>query len=890
MPDTSMHPVRMALEKFWAPVPWMLEAAVVLELVLGKYVEAAIIAGLLVFNAALGLFQESRAQATLAALKSRLALNASVRRDRAWKTMPAAELVPGDMVKLSLGGVVAADVHITSGEVLLDQSMLTGESVPIEAGAGVQTFAGALVRRGEAVAEVTATGARTKFGRTAELVRTAHVVSSQQKAVLRVVRNLAAFNGVVIVLLVAYARLLRMPLAEIIPLVLTAVLGSIPVALPATFTLAAALGARALAKLGVLPTRLSAVDEAGTTDVLCSDKTGTLTQNALTVTTVHPMPGFDEAHVLALAALASADGGQDPVDTAIRSAASGKGVSDAPTLVKFEPFDPAKKMSEATATDSAGATQRIVKGAFAVVTGLAQPSPAATAAANELEAKGFRVLAVAAGPQAAMKLAGLIALSDPPRSDSAALVTELHGLGVRTVMVTGDAPATAAIVARAVGLDGAVCPPGPIPDSVHPEQFAVFAGVLPEDKYKLVKAFQKGGHIVGMCGDGANDAPALRQAQIGIAVSTATDVAKSAAGMVLTEPGLVGIVAAVKEGRITFQRIQTYTLNSIAKKIVTVLFLIAGLIMTGHAILTPLLMVIVMVAGDFLAMSLTTDNVRPSPAPNAWQIGKLTTAGVVMGVCLLAFCTGVLAVGKFGMNLGMEALRTLAFVVLVFGSQAMIYAIRERRHLWTCSRPSRWLAVSSVADIGIAAILAVGGIAMTPLPPLVVAGTLAAAAAFAFVLDFVKVPVFARLGMAQRPGHRPLTNETRDVAKPEGTPMTEPSAGQPKASGSKPEAKVEAKPEVNPKPRPAAEAKPEADPEAEPKPEAKPDVAVLLHTTLGEILVAGLVKDPEDAGRLIAQGIIQTEARLAAVKPPEAEAAPEPEARTPSALTPKAAA
>jgi H+-transporting ATPase len=309
MPDTALRPLRMALEKFWAPVPWMLEAAIVLELVLGKYVEAAIIAALLVFNAALGLFQESRAQATLAALKSRLALNASVRRDGAWKTIPAAELVAGDVVKLSLGGVVAADVHLTKGEVLLDQSMLTGESVPIEAGAGFETYAGALVRRGEAVAKVTATGARTKFGRTAELVRTAHVVSSQQKAVLHVVRNLAGFIGIVIVLLVTYAWFLEMSLDEIIPLVLTAVLASIPVALPATFTLAAALGARALAKRGVLPTRLSAVDEAASMDVLCADKTGTLTRNALTVTTVHPMPGFDQAHVLALAALASSDGG-----------------------------------------------------------------------------------------------------------------------------------------------------------------------------------------------------------------------------------------------------------------------------------------------------------------------------------------------------------------------------------------------------------------------------------------------------------------------------------------------------------------------------------------------------------------------------------------------------
>ena len=322
MPDTSAHPLRMALQKFWAPVPWMLEAAIVLELVLGKYVEAAIIALLLLFNAALGLFQESRAQATLAALKSRLALSASVKRDGAWKTVPATDLVPGDLVKLSLGAVVAADVKLTSGEVLLDQSMLTGESVPIEAGAGLQTFAGALVRRGEAEAEVTATGTRTKFGRTAELVRTAHVVSTQQKAVLRVVRNLAAFNGAIIVLLVAYAWFLKMPVAEIMPLVLTAILASIPVALPATFTLASAIGARALAKLGVLPTRLSAVDEAASMVVLCADKTGTLTQNALTVTTVCPSPGFDEAHVLTLAALASSDGGQDPVDGAVRAAAN----------------------------------------------------------------------------------------------------------------------------------------------------------------------------------------------------------------------------------------------------------------------------------------------------------------------------------------------------------------------------------------------------------------------------------------------------------------------------------------------------------------------------------------------------------------------------------------
>ncbi|HEV2444441.1 MAG TPA: HAD-IC family P-type ATPase, partial [Candidatus Sulfopaludibacter sp.] len=517
VPDTALHPLRRALAKFWAPVPWMLEAAIVLELALGKYIEAAVIALLLAFNAALSFFQEGRAQATLVALKSRLALTAAVRRDNAWAILPAAGLVPGDVVKLSLGAVVAADVRLSGGSVLLDQSMLTGESVPVEAGAGFETYAGALVRRGEAIAEVTATGARTKFGHTAELVRTAHVESSQQKAVLRVVRNLATVNGVIIVMLVGYAYTLKMPISEIVPLVLTAVLASIPVALPATFTLAAALGARALAKRGVLPTRLSAVDEAASIDVLCVDKTGTLTQNQLSVTAVHAMDGFDESHVLGAAALASSDGGQDPVDAAIRAAAAKQVAGDLPKLIKFVPFDPDTKMSEATAAGPSGVTVRVVKGAFATVAALTQPSPAASTTANQLQAQGFRVMAVAIGPPAALQLVGIIALSDPPRPDSAALITELATLGVRAIMVTGDAPATAAIVARAVGMAGEVSPPGPIPADVRPEQFAVFAGILPEGKYNLVKAFQKTGHGVGMCGDGANDAPALRQAQMGIA-------------------------------------------------------------------------------------------------------------------------------------------------------------------------------------------------------------------------------------------------------------------------------------------------------------------------------------------------------------------------------------
>ena len=747
-PDVAVHPLRLVLGKFLAPVSILLEIAIVLQLALGEYIEASIIGVLLLFNTAIGFFHETRAQSTIAALKSRLALNASVLRDGAWTIVPAAGLVPADIVKLSLGTVVAADVRIREGSILLDQSMLTGESLPVEAGPGTETYAGALVRRGEAVAEVRATGVRTKFGRTAELVRTAYVVSTQQKAVFRVVRNLAGFNGAVTLLLMVYAYEIGMPLSEAIPLVLISVLASVPVALPATFTLATAIGARALTRAGVLPTRLSAVDEAASLDVLCMDKTGTLTRNELAVAAIRAMPGFDEARVLALAALASADGGQDPVDAAVRAAAALRQTGiDLPEVTKFVPFDPATKMSEAWTLDHDGKTLRIVKGAFAVVHGLSQASPEAELAAHELEKRGHRVLGVAIGTDGAMRIAGIVALSDPPRSDSKPLIDQLRTLGVHTVMVTGDAATTAAFVADAVGLPGAVCLPGQIPDRVGPDDFSVFAGVLPEDKFRLVKAFQNAGHTVGMCGDGANDAPALRQAQIGIAVSTATDVAKSAAGIVLTEPGLAGIVASVREGRITFQRILTYALRSIVHKSRQVLFLGFGLILTRHAILTPMLMVISMITGDFLAMSSTTDNVRPSSRPNSWRIDTLTIVGIVLGLFDLGFCAGLLSFCSLVLHLDIDTLRTMTLVTLAFNGQAVFYVVRERRRLWS-SRPSTIVILSSVLNILIIGTLALGGILMAPLAPSIAAGILAAAIVLALIMDQVKVWLFARFKMA----------------------------------------------------------------------------------------------------------------------------------------------
>jgi H+-transporting ATPase len=744
-PDPAVHPIRLLLGKLSAPVACLLEAAIVLQLYLGEYIEASVVTVLLVFNTVLGFIHEGRAQATVAALKSRLALLAAVHRDGRWSTIAASELVPGDIVKLSLGAVVPADALLISGGVLLDHSTLTGESLPIEAGPGAATYAGAMVRRGEAVAEVTATGPRSKFGRTAELVRTAHVVSGQQKAIFRVVRNLALLNGIVTAALLTYAYAIGLPISEFVPLILVAVLATVPVALPATFTLATAIGAQALARRGVLPTRLSAVDEAASMTVLCADKTGTLTQNELAVTVVRVFSGYDATRLLALAATASSDGGQDPVDNAVRRAAQKAGAS-LPQPLRFIPFDPAKKIAEAAMVDAAGAELRVVKGAFATVAHLAKPDVSAVEAAMKLELEGFRVLGVAVGLPGNLLLAGILALSDPPRADAKFCIGELRRLGVDVIMITGDAPETAGVIAREVGIAGPVYPDHTIKDDSAVETFSVFAGVLPEDKFTLVKNLQRAGRTVGMCGDGANDAPALRQAQIGIAVSTATDVAKSAAGVVLTEPGLAGIVTAVREGRVTFQRILTYTLRSIVHKVRQVLFLAFGLLLTGHPVVTPMLMALSMITGDFLAMSATTDNVEPSSLPNAWRIGTLTAAGAVMGFFDLLFCAGVLIAGKYVCGLSMPELQTLTLVTLVFNGQAVFYVVRERRRLWA-SCPSTIVLLCSAADLLIIPTLAVNGLLMAPIPLSIIAGVFVAAVGLALALDLVKIALFARWRM-----------------------------------------------------------------------------------------------------------------------------------------------
>ena len=740
-----MHPLKQVARHFWASVPWMLEATIALQIVIGERLEALMIATLLVLTVGLGVFQESRANAALALLKQRLSLKVRVRRDGAWIEVPAADLVPSDIVQVSLGGVVPADLQIVSGSLLLDQSMLTGESVPAETEAGKIAYAGGLVRRGEAVAEVVATGTRTYFGRTAELVRVAHVESAEQKAVLGIVRNLTVVNFAIVVGMVAYARVIGMSVSQIIPLVLTALLSAVPVALPATFTLAAALGAKALALKGVLLTRLSALHEAAMIDVLCADKTGTLTANELAVSRVRAVrPGYNEADVLGFAALASSAEGQDPIDSAIRSMLTR--CTDArhtlPTVVRFTPFDPAAKMAEATAMDQ-GRTIRIVKGVPAAVGTVAPIAAPIVAEVDAFTRAGYRTLAVAVGSPDAPEVIGLIAFSDPPRANSAALLAELRSLGMRPIMVTGDAAATAATVARAIGLEGPVCPPGNIPESVGPGDFSVYAGVFPEQKFRLVRAFQRRGHAVGMCGDGANDAPALRQAQMGIAVSTATDVAKAAAGIVLTDPGLGGIVTCIKEGRSAFQRVLTYALTILVNKCATLIVMGVGLLITRHAVLTPLLQALSMLTGDFITMSRAVDRARPSLYPNAWRIRNLTLAAIPLGLFKLAYCVAVLAAGWYVLHFSPDRMQTLTFVMLVFAGQANVFVLRERGRLWD-SRPAPIMLLGSAADVAVVGFLAASGVLMSPLPLPVIAMLLLVTCVFALTMDSVKLATFAR--------------------------------------------------------------------------------------------------------------------------------------------------
>ena len=733
-------------KKFWAPVPWMLEATILLELILGKRPEAIIIGFLLVFNAALGFVQENKAQNALALLRKRLPITARALRDGQWQSLPAEDLVPGDFIHVRMGDVMPADVRLADGHIQVDQSTLTGESLPRDAGSSQTAFAGSVVIRGEASGEVIATGARTYFGKTAELVRTAATVSHLQAIIFTIVKYLVMLDGALVLILLLYSRLVHLPMTEMLPFALILLVASVPVALPATFTLATALGSMELAGNGVLVTRLSAIEEAAAMQVLCSDKTGTITQDRLAVTGLRPYAPYGESDLLRFGMLASDAASQAPIDLAILASAGGHNIDAAGwKRLNLIPFEPATRLSEAIISQSSERWHAI-KGAPDAVAGRAKTTVDYSADVERLAANGYRVLGVAAGPDDDLRLVGLVALEDPPRADSKELIQRLRDLGVRVIMITGDALPTARAVASQVGIGGRAVQPKALEKETAAEvlQSDVFAGVYPEDKFHIVQALQRTGVVTGMTGDGVNDAPALKQAEVGIAVANATDVAKAAASLVLTNPGLTDILAAVKTSRRIYQRMLTYTLNKIIKTVEIALLLSVGVMLTKNFVITPLLIVLLLFTNDFVTMSIATDTVSYSQQPDRWHIRWLVLVSLALGSLILLFSFGIILAGRYWLQLPLPQLQTLVFITLVFTGQGNVYLVRERRHFWN-SRPGKWLILSTAADIVVVSILASRGILMEAIPLKILFGVLIACGCYLAAVDCLKVGVLQRV-------------------------------------------------------------------------------------------------------------------------------------------------
>ena len=713
--EQKQHPVLKFLGKFSGVSAWMLELIMVLSTVLGKYSDFAVVGTLLVVNAVVSFTQEQRAAGVVETLRKRLQVSARVLREGVWKAIPARELVPGDIVRVRPGDIIPADVKLLTGALTVDQSALTGESKDVDKAPGAVLSSGSVVRRGEGNGVVILTGANTYFGRTTELVQEARPKLHIEAVVAKVVRWLFVIVGTLICVVVVLSLIRGLPLLEILPLMLVLLMAAVPVALPVMFTVSMAVGSKELAKRGVLVTRLSASEDAATMDVLCVDKTGTITMNQLAITGVIPLEHATEAEVLFAGALASQEANQDPIDLAFLAAVKERHIFDnrsKVTPVSFAPFDAKNRRTEAVVEQN-GQRLHVMKGAVRTVAeacGLQSPAiEALEARVNESAAKGYRTLAVARGPETGTPaLLGLVSLYDPPRPDAKQLIAELEGLGVPVKMLTGDALPVAREIGKGVGLPNIRRVADLKAVGAQAGNKAVdllagadgFAEVYPEDKYIVVKHLQASGHVTGMTGDGVNDAPALRQAEVGIAVSTATDVAKGAASVVLTAPGLTNIVALVEQGRTIYQRVLTWIVNKISRTILKAAFVAIAFMVTGKFVISALAMLLLVFMTDFAKISLSTDNVRPSRKPETWNIGGFITVSVVLGIAMVAEALLLLWVAwsHFDLATDNNALSTFIFLMLLYFAAFSVVSARERSWFWA-TMPSKTLRFALSADV-----------------------------------------------------------------------------------------------------------------------------------------------------------------------------------------------
>jgi H+-transporting ATPase len=748
---------------FWGPIPWMIEAAALMALLVKDWGDFAIIMALLVFNAGLGFWEEHAASNALAALKGALAQKAKALRGGQWGEVDAATLVPGDIVRIRLGDVVPADAKLIEGDYLsIDQAALTGESLPVSKQVGDPAYSGSIAKKGEMVAVVTATGGNTFFGRTAKLVQSAGAQSHFQKAVMRIGDFLIIIAVALAAILVAVQLSRHDDLLRLAEFVLILLVASVPVAMPAVLSVTMALGARLLAAKKVIVSRLEAIEELAGVQVLCSDKTGTLTQNKLTLGEIQPWAGTDPQAVLLAASLASKEEDKDPIDLAVLGGLKDPKVMAGYQQVKFVPFDPVSKRTEATVKDSGGKTFTVTKGAPHIVIGLAKLSADDQAKAekivNDFAAKGYRTLGVArAETEGAWTLLGILPMFDPPRTDSKETIAQANQYGVSVKMVTGDSAAIASEIAGQLGMGTHIQPAtnlftgdvtkGQIPPDVAAKVEAAegFAQVFPEHKYAIVKAIQERGRIVAMTGDGVNDAPALKQADVGIAVSGATDAARAAAALVLTDPGLSVIIKGIEEARRIFERMTSYTIYRIAMTTDIMFFIVLATIAYGFFPLTPIMIIALALLDDLPIMTIAFDNARVSPKPVSWNMPRILTISSILGVLAVVQSFGLMYLGDTVWKLDRPHIQTMMFLQLVAGGHLMLFLARTPHAFWKPPFPAPKLFWAIAGTQIFAVFMSAMGWGVPALPWNLIGWVWIYNLAWMVVQDLIKVCVYREL-------------------------------------------------------------------------------------------------------------------------------------------------
>ena len=747
------------LARYWGPMPWLLELTMALSYIIGHYLEVGVVFGLLTLNAIIGFHHARSSLKALELLKKQLAVKAKILRNGEWTVKDAREIVPGDIIQVGLGDLVPADAKIVAGEVSVDQSALTGESLPVTTHQSGILYSSSIIKRGEAKALVLNTGANTYFGKTAQLVKIAKPKSHQEQIMSAIVKYAMYLGIASLVFVVLDAALTRvLDVLTIVRFALIFLMGSVPVALPAVFAIVLAVGAMELAKEGALVTRLNSIEDAASMEVLCLDKTGTITENKLSVTDPIPYQGFEKNDVAILASLASKEEIRDVIDLAVIDYAKSLRASEKYTQDSFTPFDPATKRSEAIVEHN-GIRFRVTKGAPQVILSLCKLDDEAAKNVNtnveSLSKKGYRTLAVAKSDDNELdnlKFVGLLPLADPPRPDSKETIDELKRLGVKTKMLTGDNVAIAREIAGQVGIGDRIYPMSNLEKLSETDQGKVLdeydglAEIYPEDKYRVVKLLQSRGHMVGMTGDGVNDSPALKQAEVGIAVNNSTDVAKASASIVLTEPGLKVILNAISTSRQIYQRMLTWVVNKVTKVIQFVGVLVLGFFWLHHVVLSVLGMVLLVFANDFVTMSLATDNVKTTRSPNIWNVKNITLASITIGILLVVEGAIVIYIGTNYYQMELGTLQTFVLLTLVFTSQFRVLIVRERGHFWA-SRPGRELAISSLATVIGFALLGIYGVILPPVTTVQVLVVLGLSAIFTLGVDFPKYLAFRKFGL-----------------------------------------------------------------------------------------------------------------------------------------------